>query len=178
MEIKVIGLDHDTQWRDKTGHLKALLMELLKTEKPEFIAEEAFTLPTTIAARLCMKVDIPWIDVDMNHYQRKVADIDEQVPCWPIFNDHGFVGSGMFYDKRVQDIRENYWISQVEKQRCEKAWLICGSIHLAPIANKLRERGHVVAELKIWEFDWYLEFVGKFKIIEDGEKLTSEFLRS
>jgi hypothetical protein len=76
VKIILLGLNHDLQWRDPSGHLHQILADQVNDSKVDLIAEEAAGLPTTVAQRLAFKLDKPWIDIDLSKADRKLAGID------------------------------------------------------------------------------------------------------
>jgi hypothetical protein len=79
LKVTLLGLNHDVQWQDPTGDLQRLLSHLLESIHVDLVAEEACGLPTTVAQRLCCRLNIPWIDIDLSVAERKLAGIHERL---------------------------------------------------------------------------------------------------
>ena len=77
MKIILLGLNHDVQWKDPTGHLREIIAEQINNSSVDLVAEEATSLPTTVAQRLACKLDKPWIEIDMSKTDRELAGIDD-----------------------------------------------------------------------------------------------------
>jgi hypothetical protein len=141
----------------------------------DLIAEEAYKLPTTIGQRLACKVGKPWVDIDMNDVKRIEASIYEQTKKaagLPLIENGAPVIGGVMgrYVSEIESIREDYWVHRLLEQRVSSAIVICGSLHLASFAQKLRERGCAVVEIPVWERDWYKDhYFGTFTIFEGAD---------
>jgi hypothetical protein len=176
MDVILVGVDHDVQWRDPTGNLQTLLADLIGKSRVDLIAEEAYRLPTTVAQRLACRLGKPWIDVDMNEEQRRREGIYEEAKknsVCPLIEDGQMVGVMGRYLEHVEQIRENYWVSRILAQKVGSALVVCGSLHVGPFAIKLRQRGCSVQEVEVWKCDWYIRHFGAFTITENerGERL-------
>jgi len=175
VDVTLIGLDHDLQWRDPTGDLQILLEDLIRNSHVDLIAEEAYRLPTTVAQRLACRQGMPWVDIDMNEEERQRAGIYEESKkgsVAPLIEDGQTVGVVGRYLNQVEEVRENYWVSRILAQKVGSALVVCGSLHLDPLANKLRQRGCTVRRVEVWKCDWYVKRSGTFRIIENerGER--------
>jgi len=175
MLFVVIGIDHETQWLDRTGDFKTLVTSLCTEHAFYLIAEEACTLPTTTAQRLAFRLDIPWIDMDMSHSQRKEAGFEDSVAFAPLFDQHGeYEGTRTSFPGGAQDKRENHWLSVLGKRGQARNFVICGSLHLDSICRKLSEKGNDVVRIPVWEERWYREKVGVCSIFEDEGSIVAE----
>lgn len=182
MKARVLGLNHDLQWKDTTGnHLTDLLKRLLTEEDADLIAEEATALPTTVAQRLACRLNKPWLNADMDECQRRAAGIyDELVhrPHGPLFDENGEAGTSEGYLPHADGIREKHWASQIfTKYKSKSAIILCGLIHLSPLAETLRRYGHQVEEINVCNCDWSIKEFGKVRIVEAGGNRWSEHYR-
>lgn len=172
MNLTVLGLDHDLQWRDPNGDLQKLLYGLLWKSSVELIAEEAYKLPTTVGQRLALQLGKPWLDIDMNDAERERAGIYEESVkggAAPLFEKGEIVGVTGEYLTHVEEIREKHWVSQILRHKVGSAVVLCGSLHLSPLAKKLRLMGCNVDEVEVWKFDWYRSQFGAFEVFEEPE---------
>ena len=168
----LIGLDHNVQWRDPTGDFQKLLENELIKSPVDLVAEEAYSLPTTVAQRLACRLGLPWIDMDMNDEERRRAGIYEDSKkdsLSPLFENGEIVGVVGRYSTHIEEVRENFWISRIFAQRVSTVLAICGSLHLAPLAKKLSKVMCVVREVEVWKQDWYVRRFGTFRTIETEE---------
>jgi hypothetical protein len=180
MRVLILGVDHDLQCKDPTGNFLRVLQERLRDSDVELIAEEATKLPTTVGQRLACRINVPWLNMDMDDAERKEAGIfDELNGRWfgPLMGDDdpdGSYASG--YLPRADGLREEYWVSRVARQKVMSAIMVCGFMHLSPLAKKLRNCGCSVEELNVCGLDWYIANTGRWTLIEgvNGQR-HSEF---
>ena len=167
MKIILLGLNHDLQWRDPSGHLHQILADQVIDSKVDLIAEEAAGLPTTVAQRLAFKLDKPWIDIDLSKADRKLAGIDNSLterqthPIDPYDN----VGSCCLYLPYEDGIREETWLERILKQRVTVVLCLCGFMHVDPFMKKLEEKGCNVERLELTELRWFQDLYGKYTIV-------------
>lgn len=179
MKIILLGLNHDLQWKDPSGHLRQILDDQISNSSVDLVAEEATGLPTTVAQRLACKLDKPWIDIDMSKADRKLAGIDDALtdrrthPIDP-FED---IGSRCLYLPREDGIREEEWLSRILKQRAGVVLCLCGYMHVDPFTMKVEEKGCSVEHLKLSELPWFQELYGKYRIVGENGKRWCEMLR-
>lgn len=168
-------MNHELQWKDPTGDFRRFLVGLVEESKAELIAEEAYSLPTTVGQRLACRMDRPWMDVDMDHTARVEAGICEELkkrPCGPLFDGQGNpAGEAFGYLPHADQIREEHWVRRILERRVGSVIVVCGPLHVAPLAEKLRSKGQGVKEIKAWEFGWYISLYGMLEISEqDGNR--------
>jgi len=172
LKLQIIGLDHETQWRDETGDFRKLLLGLANQEKPQLIAEEAFSLPTTVAQRLSWGIDVPWLDIDFAFKLRTKTLPNHGIKDMPEPDiDGNYSSRTIIYSKYKQKPRENCWLHQIRKHNCDSIWLICGLMHVYSLSEKLGDCD--VHCVRVWEMDWYKEKWGKFILSNDGAATTA-----
>jgi hypothetical protein len=179
VKIILLGLNHDVQWKDPTGHLRQIIADQVNNSGIDLVAEEAAGLPTTVAQRLACKLDKPWIDMDMSKADRKLAGIDDALidrQTYPI-DPYENIGSRCLYLPQEDGIREAQWLSRMLKQRADVVLCICGFMHVDPFTNKLEEVGCSVEQLKLTESAWFQDLYGKYSIVEENGKRWCEMRR-
>ena len=179
MKVLIIGLTHDVQSKDPTGHFLRLLESLLQESEVELIAEEAHKLPTTVGQRLACRLNLPWLNMDMDEAERKKARISGKIgnrrPA-PLEDFDAPPGSFTFaYLDREDGAREQHWISRVAEQKVSSAIMVCGLMHVSPLAEKVRELGWVAEELNVCELDWYIANFGTAKSVEENGQRYFEY---
>ena len=178
LKVTILGLDHETQWLDPTGDLREMLKTLFAQSRPELVAEEAHKLPTTVAQRLASAMDIAWLNVDMNDSERELNGISANVRRSPVSTEDGSFKMCEFYNPVSDGLREQHWIDQIKKASVASTVLICGALHLDPVAQKLRECGYEVDQVKVWEYCWYKTHRFDYAIKErDGDRWCEPILR-
>lgn len=174
--VTAIGLDHSLQQEDPTGDLRKLLHTVFLNSRADLVGEEAHLMPSTVAKQVASDVGIPWLNVDMDLAQRIQAGIDQELAGreWgPVFKAGNAAPVGMrgCYLPHADGIREEYWISQILKRDFNSAVMLCGGLHLSPLARKLRERGFRVDQMNVCEQEWYRNRFGTLQIFErNGER--------
>jgi len=176
VRIILLGGDHELQWKDPTGHLRKLLVDLMNKSSVDLVAEESTGLPTTVAQRLACKLDKPWIEIDLSTAERKligIADALDKPRGFPIppFDGKGF---GIAYLPREDGIREEEWRRRILKQRADVVLCLCGYLHLDTFTRKLEEAGCHVEKLALTELPWFQELYGEYSIVEENGKRWSE----
>jgi len=179
VKIILLGLNHEVQWEDPSGHLREILAAQINKSNVDLVAEEATGLPTTVAQRLACKLDKPWIDIDMSKADRKLAGIDDALadrqthPIDPFEN----IGSCCLYLPHEDGIREAEWLSRILKRRASVVLCICGFMHVDPFTKKLEEKGCSVEQLKLTELPWFQDLYGKYSIVEENGQRWCEMRR-
>jgi hypothetical protein len=82
--VTIFGLPHRVQWEDPTGDLSELIERTVETSSVKLIAEEAYTLATTAGFRVACRLNLPWIQIDMNDCERLAAGIKEELRDPPV----------------------------------------------------------------------------------------------
>jgi len=178
LKVILIGLDHRTQWEDRTGDLRALLARIVGECGVELIAEEAYKLPTTIGFRLACRTNIPWIDIDMTDAETQEAGIREELtgrPHGPLLKGDGKMVDTVGYLPHADALREEHWTKKVIQYRVSSSLSLCGLLHLGPFAAKLRSRGCTVNELNVCDQDWYKQAFGSCQVVEENGRRWCEF---
>jgi hypothetical protein len=179
MKIILLGLNHEVQWKDPSGHLRQILADEINNSSVDLVAEEAAGLPTTVAQRLAYKFDKPWIDIDMSRADRKLAGIDDALiarqtdPIDPFKN----IGSRCLYLFQEDGIREEEWLLRMLKRRADVVLCLCGFMHVDPFTKKLEETGCSVKQLKLTELPWFQDLYCKYSIVEENGKRWCEMRR-
>jgi len=179
VKIILLGLNHDVQWKDPTGHLREIIAEQINNSSVDLVAEEATGLPTTVAQRLACKLDKPWIEIDMSKTDRKLAGIDDALtnrlthPIDPFEN----MGSRCLYLPQEDGIREAAWVSRILKQRAEVVLCLCGFMHVDPFTEKLEKKGCSVQQLGVTNLPWFQDLYGKYSIVEENGERWCEMRR-
>jgi len=178
VKIILLGLNHDVQWRDPSGHLRQILADQINSSV-DLIAEEAAGLPTTVAQRLACKLDKPWIDIDLSKADRKLAGIDDALtyrqthPIDPYEN----VGSCCLYLPHEDGVREEAWLSRILNQRASVVLCLFGFMHVDPFTRKLEKKGCSVERLKLTELSWFQDLYGTYTIVEKSGQRWCEMRR-
>lgn len=181
MKARILGLKHPLQWKDTTRNdLRDLLSGLLAEEDADLITEEAPALPTTVAQRLAFQLNKPWLNVAMDECQRRAAGIYDELakrPVWPFEDDNGnHAGRAEGYLPNADQVRENHWISQIIRLESKSVIILCGVIHLSPLAKKLRSHGYEVKEIDVCKVDWCIKEFGGACIDEaDGDRSCKDY---
>lgn len=172
MKVIVIGLDHTTQARDPTGDLKRTLTDLVAKHRPGLIAEEANTSETTVAQSL------GGLNMDMSTAERIAAGISDELLNRPwkfIVEGDSVVGEVRDYVRNADAVREAHWGAFILNQRASSAIVLCGLLHMQPLAAILREKGCQVEEVNLCDCDWYKAQVGSVAIFEKDRRRWAEF---
>lgn len=184
LKARVLGVDHQLQWRDATGsRLRDLLSALLAKEDAGLIAEEATGLPTTVAQRLAFRLGKPWLNVDMDECQRRAAGIYDELaerPFGPLFDGNGDqAGVTEGHLPNADGVREGHWLSQIIKYGSGSVIMLCGVLHLSPFAERLRGCGYEVKEINVCELDWCVnEFGGSESSRRTGDGCANTTCRA
>jgi hypothetical protein len=165
LKVTILGLDHLTQFQDSEGRLEQLIREICRETNPDLVAEEWSTNrlshEETVGKRVADGLGIPWCNVEMN--DAHMADLDI-LDCVRLrrqrFDD--------IADRIIQDVsdtvympnadrlREEYWIQQIQNQRPQRGVLmLCGLIHVAPLAERMSRLGFAVEAVSLCEHEWY-----------------------
>lgn len=169
--MHIIGADHEAQWKDPSGDFRKLLEKCAAECLVELIAEEAYSLPTTVGQRLACRRDVPWIDFDMNSAERLEAGISEELsqrPTSPIFSDRRdrVVGGIVEYLPRADGLREEHWVRRLLNHRADSVIVVCGALHVKPLAGRLIASAATVHEIEAWNFEWHIRLYGTVKVVE------------
>ena len=178
MNVTVIGTDHKAQWADPTGDFQELLQRLVREADVKLIAEEAYKLPTTVGFRVACRANLPWLDFDMDDSERLRAGIYEELnsrPSGPVIKEDGTMAPAESYLPHADGIREAHWVKRLMRHEINSAVVICGVLHLSPLAARLRNAGCTVKERNMCEETWYQNKFGRCKIMEENGRRWFEF---
>lgn len=170
MKIMLLGLNHELQWKDSTGDLKKFLDQQFKNSGIDLVAEEAKSLPTTVAQRLTWMYDIPWMDIDLSSADLKLAGIYDELqnrrrePIDPTES----LDYLLEYLPNADGIRETEWVRRILSKRVDVALCLCGFLHVDPFTQKLEEQGCGVEHLDLVNMAWFKQIYGTYRIVEDG----------
>jgi hypothetical protein len=176
VKVILLGLNHDLQWKDPTGHLRQIVADMLRSASIDLVAEEATGLQTTVAQRVACEFNKPWINIDMSKADRMLAGIDDALIARPngsllVFDPFEIIGSRLSYLPKEDGVREAEWLSRILKQRVDVVLCLCGLIHIDPFRRKLEETGCSVEQQNLAELPWFQDLYGKYSIIEEnGER--------
>jgi hypothetical protein len=155
-----------------------LLERLIKERGVKLIAEEAYKLPTTTGFRLACRADIPWIDVDMTDAERREAAIYDELnkrPSGPLLND-GSMLQTVSYLPCADGVREEHWVKRVMEHRVDSALIVCGLLHMSPLAEKLTKHGcHVPEPTNVCDQGWYVKTFGPCQVVEENGRRWCEY---
>lgn len=171
--ITILGLDHSLQQNDPTGDLRNTLLPVLVKSRADLVGEEAHLIPSTVAQQIAKELGKPWLNIDMNTEERIQAGIYDELssrPWGPIFEDGNPVGMTGYYLPHADGVREEHWVSQILRPSLSSAVVLCGVLHLVPVAERFRQRGCVVDEINVCAQGWYKDRFGTFQIFESGGK--------
>jgi hypothetical protein len=162
MKIILLGLNHEVQWKDPSGHLRQILDDRINTCNVDLVAEEATGLPTTVAQRLAYNLDKPWIDIDMSKVERKLAGIAgallDRYPC-PIDPCSGDKSTQCLYLPHEDGVREAEWLRRILTKRADVVLCVCGFMHVDPFTKKLEEKGCSVEQVKVTDSPWFQQLL-------------------
>jgi hypothetical protein len=130
MNFIVIGTDHRLQKSDVgfEGLLRGFLTKSGYCEPIIAIAEEYHdTLGCTAAQRLATEFDLLWFNIDMSDLEKEQAGILEEQRSRP-------TGSTRLPS---DDARERFWVSRLNSNERGTTVVVCGSIHLDSLVEKL-----------------------------------------
>jgi hypothetical protein len=171
--VTIIGLNHELQWKDATGDLQRLLADRIANTSVDLIVEEASGLPTTVAQRLALGQNKPWMNMDLDKAERILAGIKEELdkrPFEPI-DPSANAGGRYQYLPRADGIRETEWVRRILRLRVKALICLCGFIHVGPFTKKLEENGYNVEQLNVSELEWFKNQFGTYQIVEeDGRR--------
>lgn len=168
--VLIIGLDHKVQWGDDSGQLRILLSSSITEKAVQLIAEEAFALPTTVGRRIACELGIPWLELDLDAFDRQrkgVADELDSRYQGPLFNG-GVIGFESAYLPNADGIREEVWITRLQRFPADSTLVICGALHVDPLVKKLRHIGRVVDVIEAWKLPWHIAQCGILQIVDDN----------
>jgi hypothetical protein len=153
MSFVVIGTDH--RFQNKEAGLGGLLSALLNQRYLEplcAIAEEhAEAIGMSMGQQLAEQKRLAWYNVDMTSEEKYKAGILAEQRSRPISQ------GGVAYRVPSDEVREDFWVSKLAAAGSGTTIVICGYLHSASLARKLRARGHAVDERV------YLETVPEIK---------------
>ncbi len=168
MDVTIIGLHHTVQWKDPTGEFQTLLEDLVREYRVQLIAEEAYKLPTTVGCRLAYRANLQWVEIDLTDTERLQAGVEDELnnrPHRPLFDGNKVAVS---YLANADGVREAHWVNRVMQHHVSSALVICGVLHLSPLAAKFTNSGCIVKELNVCDQDWYKNAFGPCKIVEEN----------
>jgi hypothetical protein len=171
--VTIIGLNHELQWKDATGDLQRLLTERIENTSVDLIVEEASGLPTTVAQRLALGQNKPWLNMDLNKAERILAGIKEELDERPFVPLDPYANAGCRYQylPRADGIRETEWVTRILRLRVNALICLCGFLHVGPLTKKLEENGCNVEQLNVSELEWFKNQFGTYQIVEeDGRR--------
>lgn len=165
----LLGLNHELQWKDPTGDLKKLLDQQFKNSSIGLVAEEAKSLPTTVAQRLASKYDIPWMDIDLSSADLKLAGIYDELQSRGFTRTDPTESSDcrQEYLPNADGLRETEWVRRILSKRVDVVLCLCGFLHVDPFTQKLEERGCSVEHFDVVNMAWFKQIYGTYRIVED-----------
>jgi hypothetical protein len=147
MEIVVLGIDHRSQRSDLM--LTQEIARLCRKHEITLITEETRREDATVARQVANECGIDWLPVDMDKEERKSAGIYETLCKRPAFDydpDTGQRPERHLYFRHADGIREEYWLDKAEAAKNgARTLLVCGAVHVDPVAEKAEARGRSVA---------------------------------
>ena len=167
MQILIIGVNHQIQpaqilSMSTNGKLEAFEREQKETfgsfvrskileRGAQFIAEEARHGQETVIQRLCTLNNWRYANIEMTPEERATGDIP------PGYNEDQSLPDTE--KARCHREREEYMFERIlaEAGDAESLLIICGRVHTAPLADRLREPGHSVDTTDLQEENWYIE---------------------
>jgi hypothetical protein len=167
MDVLILGLNHQIQpamiknWssdglfqqfeQDQKETFAQFLYDLLHERGIEFVGEEAKHGEDTIAQRLCAQENYRYSNVEMLPEERRQRNIPRD------YSDNPNVSQQE--RDRCNLEREQYMCEQaiVHAAQAHRILIICGRLHMNPIAAELGRQGHCVQTSDIQEQDWYVE---------------------
>jgi hypothetical protein len=177
VRIILLGGNHELQWKDPTGDLRQIIVDLVGSSSVDLVAEEATELPTTVAQRLACELDKPWIEIDLSRAERKligIADALDKPRDFPLppFGKRFRAA----YLPKEDGIREEEWRRRILKQRADVVLCLCGYSHLDPFTKKLEEAECQVEKLTLTELQWFKDLYGTYSIVEENGQRYCEVL--
>lgn len=142
MSFVIIGTDHRFQYSDRGLHaLVRAFLELEYFEPLSAIAEEYHSAigETSVGQRLAVERNLRWYNVDMTLEEKLRGGILEAQQSRP-----GMFQANLTYRIPSDDIREEAWVEKLIEGASGTTLVICGYLHCAALARKLRKRGYVV----------------------------------
>jgi hypothetical protein len=180
MKILLLGLNHELQWKDPTGDLKKFLGQQFKSSSIGLVAEEARSLPTTVAQRLASQYDKPWMDIDLSSADLKLAGIYDELqkrrhlPIDPSVNSD----RREEYLPNADGIRETEWVRRILSHRVDLVLCLFGFLHVDPLKQKLEEKGCCVERLDVANTPWFKLNYGTYRIVEENGTRWCEITKS
>jgi hypothetical protein len=148
MDYIIIGTDHDLQKSDSrdTG-LRDKLQAYIRTKNIVLIAEEVDANKHIQTFGRDLVGDGKWLSIDMPTEERKRAGIYQQLRGSEpgLDPERGFFTINPYY-KRVDGVRERFWLDKIEEwcnQKHVSSGVIivtCGYNHPPYLADKIRSR--------------------------------------
>jgi len=180
MKILLLGLNHELQWKDPTGDLKKFLGQQFKNSSIGLVAEEARSLPTTVAQRLASQYDKPWMDIDLSSADLKLAGIYDELQK----RRHLPIDPSVSSDRREEylpnadGIRETEWVRRILSHRVDLVLCLFGFLHVDPLRQKLEEKGCCVECLDVANTPWFKLNYGTCRIVEENGTRWCETTKS
>jgi len=172
MRCVIIGLDHDIQGVDTKDHDVEKCLTGVLDGDPEIalIADEQSPQidRETVARRIASKRGIRWAAIDMPHEIKQQHGIVEALADRWGFDDHRNVMFGFYLDHE-DGIREKYWISQIMQDGAESVVVVCGVLHLEPLAAKMSALGWEVRQVNLCDEEFYRRAHPTFKLIRTAD---------
>lgn len=142
------GLDPDEQNGQRT-HFRALLESLCEGQAIQIVLEEDGSAEATAGEQIAAQRNIPWIDINTSNDDKTQMGI----PINYITGPYTEVQKNNWNHQR-----ELFMVGRINGHRSEGEILliICGFVHMQPLADILGQDG---TPIQIWDYrnlDWYL----------------------
>jgi len=170
MNILIVSIEHPFQLieaetdtvelQKEKRSLEVLLSEEIERRKVQIILEESSPAKATIAKCLADQSCPPilWRNIIMTKEERQAAGIADALQNRPSRPDDAMERS---IEKRIpaDAVREDFFVAQILQatNHDESVLVLLGDMHVVPVAEKLRARGHNVdirndlVPIKRWE---------------------------
>jgi hypothetical protein len=170
MTILIVSIEHPFQLieaetdtvelRKEKRSLEALLREEIERRQVQIIFEESSPAKATIAKFLADQSCPPilWRNIIMTKEERQAAGIADALQNRPSRPDDAMQRS---IERRIpaDAVREDFFVAQILQttNHDEAVLVLLGDMHVVPVAEKLRARGHNVdirnnlVPIKRWE---------------------------
>ena len=171
MKATILGTDHLTQWQDFEGRLQPIVRDICLKGNLDLIAEEWSTKryrdAETVGKKVAASLSIAWDNVEMSDERMAELGILECVRRRrPELDDIAGVLvqeiPDTVYMPNADRLREEHWIQQIQiKKPSRGVLMICGLIHVAPLAVRMTASGFTVGTNSLCEHAWYRSKYGK-----------------
>lgn len=164
MKATVLGIDHNIQYRDDEGCLRAMISRLCNEHDCDLIAEEWNAGPykhcLTVARQVANERSVRWLNINIpDRLSEKLGilhDLERRRPRPD--NDDRLVSEipNYVYFPRADCIREQHWLRKITKSKLHSSVLVlCGFIHVKPFAAKLRAASYSVSTASLCDHQWF-----------------------